>query len=102
MPFYFHYIPQEEFEPGRPTLAQLTDFVQGEIGSEGNFGPYENLKVTSARAVKISGEVFWRCRTEGPAADLAIIRTNLKAEYGKLSPKKLSYNVPKQYTRVGD
>lgn len=91
--YYYHYIPFEYLPEGdSPTLKELTDAVAGEIESEGNFGKAKSLHVTSARSVTIEREAYWRCRVSGWPPDVKIIRANLRYEYKRLTPAKLTYN----------
>lgn len=90
--YYYHWVVADHSQlSSPPTLDELTDFVQGEIGSEGNFGPYERLKAVWFRQVKYrgrKGERAYKVRVTGPAKDITIIRDNLRAEYGRLTPRK--------------
>jgi hypothetical protein len=80
---YFHYIDATSVSAS-PSLQELTEAVAGELESEGNFGPAKNLRVTSAKLVGNRNRCF-KCRVRGPRADIEIIRSNLRAEYGKLT-----------------
>lgn len=91
MTFYYHWAVSDELA-ANPTLQELTDFVQGEIGSEGNFGPYKNLRAISYKRVSYHDPDWpdaraFRVKVTGPATDIKIIRSNLIAEYGRLTPE---------------
>jgi hypothetical protein len=73
-------------EDGEPTLDDLTTALRAEI-ADGNFGPYRQLRVVAKRQLRYVGpDRAYKVRVAGPTRDLALVRSLLRAEYGRLSP----------------